>query len=325
MDGKFAVARELIERAQNIILVTHEEPDGDALGSISALKMALERIGKKATAFCSSPIPAVFNFLPQISQIKNRLDLPEADLIVGLDYGSVWRLGLDERYLRQARNFLTFDHHLIDDQLEFRVIESESSSTCELIYRFLKFFQWQINREIASCLLAGIFDDTGGLRYPNTTAQTLKIIGELLLLGAPLQKISQNLGQSKTDLFLGRGLWVRAFEQIQFDRQSGLIFSVIDYQSLSGRENDFRTSGILNFFNAVPGTKAALLLREKSPGCFEGSLRSQPDRGLNVAQIAWAFGGGGHKLAAGFKTKAAVPEIIEKIKNLIACAVDQNN
>lgn len=317
MSQKFIQAKKMIERATGVLLVTHEEPDGDALGSMLALKMTLEKIGKKTTAFCSSSIPAVFNFLPQISQIKNRWDWPAADLIVGLDYGSVWRLGLDEHCLRQAKNFLTFDHHLIDDQLEFRVIESEFSSTCELIYRFLKFFQWQINREIASCLLAGIFDDTGGLRYPNTTAQTLKIIGELLLLGAPLQKISQNLGQSKTDLFLGRDLWVRAFERIQFDRPSGLIFSVIDYQSLSGRENDFRASGILNFFNAVPEAKAALLLMEKSPGCFEGSLRSQPDRGLNVAQIARAFGGGGHKLAAGFRTNVGAEEIIGKIKNFL--------
>ena len=106
------MAQQLIERAQNIVLATHEEPDGDGLGSMLALGGALEKLNKKVNLFCPSPIGGEFRFLPQIERVKNELIFNGVDLIVGLDYGDLKRLGLGGAAELAAFNFLTFDHHL---------------------------------------------------------------------------------------------------------------------------------------------------------------------------------------------------------------------
>lgn len=313
MPPEFALAKNLINRARSILLATHEDPDGDAVGSMLALKMILEKTGKQATTFFPAGISENLNFLPGADKIIQKLPATQTDLTIGLDYGNYKRLTLDQRFLNEQA-FLTIDHHLVGEHIGCRIIEKESSSTAEILYQFFNYLTIEIDQAIATCLLAGIFSDTGGFRFPNTSAQTLKITGELLLKGAPLQKIARLVDAANPDE--SRNLWIQAFGNMEIDIKNGVAFSVITHKNFSALNHDFSSSAIANLLSSAPEIKYAILCMEKEPGQLECSLRSQQDRGVDVAQIAKRFGGGGHRLAAGFKTDEKPEMIINKIKGL---------
>lgn len=313
MTQEFLQAQKMIGRAQNILLATHEEPDSDAVGSVLAIKIGLDKIGKKTVAFSASKIPPCLSFLPQSEQIIHKANLADFDLIVGLDYGSYQRLRLNDGNLASL-NFLTIDHHLVGEHLGLQIVKDNCSSTAEILYELMPHLNIGIDQEIATCLLTGIFSDTGGFRYPNTSARTLKIVGELLLKGAPLQKIAKLAGTCNLPENLDT--WIEAFKNLEIDLKSGLIFSLITPKNPIGRKQDFSGSAIASLLSNAPEIKLALVCVQKQPGQIECSLRSQNDRGVNVAKIAQLFGGGGHRLAAGFQTSAKPEEIINTIKNL---------
>jgi len=313
----FKEAKSLIDAARNILLVTHRDPDGDALGSVLAMKMGLAQMGKKAEIFCRPAISSVYDFLPGIEKIKTELappDLAEVDLVIGLDYGSYERTELNGRL--ENVNFLTIDHHLSGNHLGLRIIH-DFSSVAEIIYHFLKFLDIPINLKIATCLLTGIYDDTGGFRHPNTKASTLEIAGRLLAKGAPLQKIAKLA--KRAELASGLPVWDHIFSFLEIDPANGLIFSLIPHANVLalGLNLKISLSAIAGMLSAAPEARLALLLIERAPGIFEGSLRAQKNRGLNVAQIAEVFGGGGHPLAAGFRSAQKPEEIIRIIKKLL--------
>jgi phosphoesterase RecJ-like protein len=312
MTQQFLQAKKMISQAQNILLAIHENPDSDAIGSLLAMKIGLDKIGKQTTAFSISEIPASTSFLPRQEQIIHQVNLANFDLIIGLDYGAYQRLGLGGENLNSL-NFLTIDHHLVGEHLGFKIIDNKYSSVAEILYEFLPYLNVEVDNEIATCLLAGIYSDTGGFRHPNTTAQTLKIVGELLLKGAPLQKIVK----FSDDCNLTENLetWIEAFKNLKFDLKSGVIFSLVVPKNLTNVRG-FSGSSIASLLSNAPEIKLALLCIQKEPNIIECSLRSQKDRGVNVAKIAQLFGGGGHRLAAGFQTSTKPEEIINTIKNL---------
>lgn len=316
MFNKFTAAKNLIDKSQNILIATHEKPDGDAIGSMLAMKIALDKLGKKIALFCFPATPKEYAFLPQINQIKNEFCLNNVDLIIGLDYGDFARLNLGEKENLSQFNVLTIDHHSVGDHIGVQIIETESSSTCEIIYNFLKFLEIEISPEIATCLLTGIYDDTGGFRHPNTNAKTLEIAGNLLKKGALIQKITSSLAEN--DPKTQTEIWHKIISQLKIDTESEMAYSVLNYKSLSSFANNFKTSNIINILDSIPETKLTLLLTETEPGKIDGSLRCKKDSHINVAKIAKSFGGGGHKLAAGFAiTGISSEEIINQIKDLL--------
>jgi phosphoesterase RecJ-like protein len=314
MKSSFVQAQKIILPAKNILLATHENPDSDAIGSLLAMKIGLEKIGKNALAFCKEKIPACLNFLPHAGEITYQIKPDNFDLAIGLDYGDTKRLAIGD-YSLNKNNFLTIDHHLVGDYQGVIIVNSNRSSTAEIIFELFLFLNIGIDQEIATCLLTGIYSDTGGFRYSNTSAQTLKTAGELMLKGAPLSKIVRLAGAS--DLPENVGFWIQAFKNVQIDLETGVIFSVVTYENLDRLKQTFSNSDIANLFSNVPEAKFALLCAEKEPGLLECSLRSQPGRGVNVAAIAKLFGGGGHRLAAGFETTVKPEELVGTIKNLL--------
>ena len=311
----FSKAKDLILNARNILLAAHEEPDADGLGSLLAFQIILNNLGKTVQSFCSSPIPHYLRFLPDWRQIKNTIDCQKIDLVIGLDYGNLARLKINEDILQNIP-LITFDHHLPDNQQGLLIVNSNASSTAEIIFHFLDFLGAAIDKFTASCLLAGVYEDTGGFRHANTSKTALKIASQLMEAGAPLGKIAKHIAQpSPSNIFQS---WAVGFDQIILEEESGFAYSIIPYQNLikfPGETENF--SGFINLVCAAPEVKLALLLLEKKLNCWSGNLRTQKDRGINVARIARTLGGGGHKLAAGFQTNAQPKEIIEKIRILL--------
>ncbi len=316
----FFAAKKQIDSAQNIALSTHENPDLDGLGSLLALESVLRNLGKNTYAFSANPVPEALKFLPH-QPIINNLNPEKIDLIIGLDYGSPARLEILKTYPKIQAEDLTFDHHAIGEHLGLKIVDGNISSTAEIIYNFINFLGQPINNEIACCLLAGIMSDTDGFRHINTSAQTLKTAGELMLKGASLQKISRavnNLNNMDKKL---AGL-TDIFKKIQIVAEANLVFVVIDHKLFTSSLTGLEKIDVVNILSAIPEAKIAATLTEKIPGLFDVSLRSQQDRGVNVAQIAQSFGGGGHRLAAGFHSDRTSEEIIEKIEKLLLAAAE---
>lgn len=305
----------MIRRAKKILLATHEGPDGDALGAMLAMKAGLEKLGKEVVAFCRPSVPSEFRFLPGAGETKKKPDLDKVDLVIGLDYGSFNRLGLDEKILDQVP-LLTIDHHQIDGQKGFLIMDSECSSTCEIIYDFFNYLGVKLDSAMATCFLTGIYDDTGGFRHPNTSARTLKIVADLLSRGALLQKIVTFT--SKTDFKNRMSSLNKALSRLSVDDEAGIVYSLVNFDEVSAIEKEFDTAGIANILNSIPDVNLAVLLIESEPGIIDVRLRTRHGRGVDVAKIAREFGGGGHKLAAGFQAGSSPEEILLKLKEFIS-------
>lgn len=328
----FFKAKELILGAKSIFLATHREPDADAIGSMLALGAGLEEFGKKVFIYVPAALPASFDFLlhgralNQLSRSHTNLGvgarrfvftndaahLAASDLMVAADYGDFKRLGLPEDVCA-AKPLISFDHHILGGQRGLLLVDEAASSSCEIIYDFLRFLDVRINGFAATCLLTGIFGDTGGFRHASTSAKVLRIASELLLLGAAYGKIIKNL--KFIDFEGALPAWLLGMEKAVFDKLSGLVYAYISRRDFSEEEGCLeKFSGFSQILSTVPGAKLAVLLIEREPGLIQGSVRSQLGRGVDAAAIARLFGGGGIKLAAGFQTNESAEAVVEKIK-----------
>lgn len=316
MEQLFREIKRTIDGAKNILLVSHEYPDGDALGSMLALKIALNNLDKQADAFSVYQIPPSFKFLPHIGEIKKKIETVY-DLIFGVDYGDFDRLETIVSGACLVPPSITFDHHPLANQTgHFKIIDPDFSSTCEIVYQFLTVNSLKIDKEIATCLLTGIFTDTWSFRHPNTTSQTLKIVGELLLKGALVNKVAKLTSQN--NIGAKSKLWARALSNMNSSQEFGFVSCFLSHQDLvECQATPEDISGLSSLFCSATGAKFSLLLTEVAPEEIEGSLRSGPEQGVAVDEIAKKFGGGGHKLSAGFKFQGKPEAVLKKIKNLI--------
>jgi len=317
MNEKFIAAKKLIDKTERILLVSHVNPDGDALGSMLALKLCFDNLGKQADVFCAAKIPENLKFLPGAKGIKNAVDA-EYDLIFGVDYGARDHLEAVSTKADLSLPKITFDHHPFDGQVgDLMIIDDKFSSTCEIVFRFLEANELKVNKEIAVCLLTGILADTWSFRHPNTTAQTLQAVSQLLKTGVSLNKIGKHLNQSNVS---GKSLvWGQALAKIKLD-QSGFIYCSLGLDDLRECQTtkDDLLSGLSSTLCMVPEAKFALVLVEAEPGLLKGSLRALPGQGIDVSKLAKSFGGGGHALSSGFRVKGRqAEEILETIRELI--------
>lgn len=304
---EFADAKKLIDSHQNILLLSHEYTDGDDLGSILALGAVLARRGKNMCLAAKGGIPDNLLFMP--GQADVQADLPadfreKYDLLITVGCGSLARAGFPD-LAGWGKPILNIDHHH-DTQLfgTVNVWDETRAANCELVYLMLREWEEAIDKFIALNILTGLFTDTGGFRHSNVTALTLEIAADLLRRGAKLDLVSR-FTVSQKDLPKLRA-WSAALEHARIDRERQIVYTVITEQDLEkaqAKEEDLE--GVVELLNTIPDAKFSMLLKQRGDE-VKGSLRSEPHKGVDVSQIARAFGGGGHKLAAGFKFKGKI-------------------
>lgn len=301
---KFEQAFYKIQKAHNILLITHQRPDGDGISSLCLMMELAKYFKKQYTAFCSDAFNSdAFSFLPNAESITQSIALSEIknfDLIITLDCGSLQRTGLAEELENKKLNqfIIEFDHHPKADNysdLEIRI--SEASSTTEILYNFLKINKIEITKNIANCILTGILTDTSNFLHPNTSEQTISIASEMLMHGAYLPKIIKNTLYNKN--LSDMKLWGQALNNLEVNKKYNFAFSVLtlkDTQTVN--VNDDIYNAITGFLSNLRGIKAVLFLREEK-GKIKGSLRSI-HQDVNVSKLAEFLGGGGHVKASGF-------------------------
>lgn len=317
-------AVDLLKSSNDILILTHKNPDGDAVGSVLGLAQALENMGKNIVCFSKDAIPKIFDFLPGFSAIKNKTIPARYDLIILLDCAFFSRTGLDDigEAVSSFGNLLIIDHHPKEEtECDKRkncvsVNDSKASSTAVLVYDLLKTMDINITKNIANCLLTGIFTDTGGFQHSNTDPRSLAAAAELMKKGSRVDKIAKNMFNSKTVPAIR--LWGMALNRIETSPRTNMAVSYIskkDIADLGAKEEDL--AGLVNLINTVSDAKFSLLLTESENNKIRGSLRSEEYKGIDVSRIARSLGGGGHRLASGFELEGDLENSIAKINEMI--------
>lgn len=295
---------------RRVLLVSHEQADGDAFGSLLAFRSILLQLGIEVVGLTPGSDPAHVDFLEGSTALVTRADeihLETFDAVVMFDCGDVRRTHLAERlgYLGSERPFVAvIDHH--PTKIEFRgrsivdqaLIERSASSTCELVYRYAVANAVTISPAMANALLTGIVTDTGGFTNGATTHESMEVAGDLLKRGANLRRIVNATVRSKTVGILQ--LWGRALSRLEIDQETGVVSTALTQRDFSDcGVDDSAAEGIASFLNALGEGQMAVVLRERPNGMVKGSLRTKrPD--VDVAAKAAEHGGGGHRRAAGF-------------------------
>ena len=316
---------EAIGANERFLVTTHENPDGDALGSLLAAKLALDSLGKNTVMYLGgrAPLPAEYGFLPLEGLTRAVPDDAGTRVMLALDCANASRLGPDAERLLQAQVVLNVDHH--HDNTSFgtvNLIVSDASSTGEVLYDLLEVLGVEITPEIAEALYIAIVTDTGRFQYTNTTPKAHRLAADLLERGADVHKVFQGVYESVQ--FAKLKLLARALERAQVYEGGRVVVSPLlrtDFADVGAAEP--YSEGIIDFLRAVEGADMAVLIREPpGPGrpARRISLRSSADE-LDVSAIARASGdGGGHRQAAGFSSELSIEKITEFVRKEFAAA-----
>ena len=310
METEFAKAKSLFETAQNILLTMHEGMDGDDGGSILALLHFLESQHKRVVAVVKNGVPEALSFLPGSQKILENLPETQFDLLVTFGCASTARTGL-EKILSLDAPTINFDHH--PDNAFFgavNLVDKAKSSVAELVYDFFKFCTWPISQEVATCLLTGIITDTGRFMHANTQSSTLHAASDLMSKGARTTKINKHTFKNKKPAVLKA--WAKAMENSRYDSKNKIITSAITEEDLFalGSLPKSAFEGFVETLNTIPEAKLALFIRQEG-SVIKGSLRSDTHKNVDVSKVAKLFGGGGHKLAAGFSLPGKISKDTE--------------
>lgn len=314
--GSFAKFKEIIADHTDFLLICHERPDGDSIGSMLALGEILESYGKRVCLVSKDPVPPVFAFLPGAHKIKNDFLIGNYETIILLDNGDFRRTGFSDRLSKvnpHSIHIVNIDHHPKNDVWKVAAVnyvDPNVSSTCELVYQLVSGLGLEISPSVATALLTGIFTDTGGFQHPNTSRDVLTISSELLNKGAKLRTISSNIANNHSVEMLK--LWGIALSRLTLDAELGLAYSILTQQDIKNAgASEHEVSGLVNIINAIPESRVALLLYETSDGKVKGSLRTESEA-VDVGRIAAMLNGGGHKKASGFSIQGRLEQVNDK-------------
>jgi phosphoesterase RecJ-like protein len=306
-----------LRAADKLFLTTHENPDGDALGSLRAMQIILQQLGKDSVMFMARdefPLPREYRHMPFDDVLEEPPGDLEERLVVFLDCGNMDRMPVD--FLRTAGvRIVNIDHH--HDNTRFghvNLVVGDASSTAEIVYSLARELEIEITLPLAEALYIALVTDTGKFMFENTTPAAHRMAAELIAVGVQPQVIHQRLYEGLP--FSRIQLLARALAKVQrFDGGAITLTHLTrdDFAHSDADESD--SEGIVDHMRQVEGTLVACLVREliTDGDRRKVSLRATDNR-IDVSQIAREFGGGGHRQAAGFTTDRDLPELIERLR-----------
>ena len=298
-------------------------PDGDAYGSTLGLALCLRAMGKDVQVVNADGLSPLFEFLPGSKGLTATLPgAPEPDrLIIAVDCADQKRLGaVFDQWQRPPD--VNIDHHISNPgYAKLNLVDAESPATAQVLYEIISALKWPLTPEIAANLYVGIMTDTGNFRYRQTTAHTFEVAAKLVAAGADPTDLAEACYQSfraERLLLISRGLQghpLRNHNRVAW-------FSLTpEMYARSGAIPD-ETEGLIEYFQAVKTVEVAFLLEALPDGLTRASMRSRGK--VDVQRICQEFGGGGHRLAAGLRTKLDPATLEKKLLELIAKQLPEN-
>ena len=299
-----------INKAENIVILTHESPDGDAIGSSLAVKLIANTLGKQADVIMTE-YSRLFDFLPEIDNVKTESDIKEYDLAISVDCASLARLD-NREYFENAKKTIVIDHHGSNNMFgDINFVNPVSPACCEVLAGIAMYFEIPITKEIGSCIIAGIITDTGGFRHQGVTSETFEFTAELIRAGVDISEIYNRVLKTKTrpNFELSR----KVIDRLEMIEDEKITFSYItkaDEEEVGAKPGDHE--GLVDIGLEIENVKISIFVRENDLKTgFKVSMRAKGD--INVSDVCMVFGGGGHKKAAGAFIQGDLQTVKDKI------------
>ena len=309
---------EEIDKANSIVILTHENPDGDAIGSSLAMYNALKMYGKNPDII----IPAyskIFDFLPGIENVKKESDIEEYDLAISLDCPTIKMLNGFSKYFENAKSKVVIDHHGSNSMFgDFNYVNPDAPACAQLLIIMFEYFKFEITKEIGTCIITGIITDTGGFAYSGVTAETFEFAASLLNKGVKISDVYKRVMQTSTKPQFE--LTRIALNRLEFYENGKISFTYItleDEKKANAGTGDYE--GIVEQGRNVEGVEVSIFIRQTEKG-YKMSTRS--NNYVNVSDFCSIFGGGGHIRAAGASFATGTLEeikeqVLEQLKRYI--------
>ncbi len=305
--------REMVQKAKSILIITHENPDGDAVGSSLGFMHGLLKLEKNVDVYIPR-VNKMFSFLPGFDLIKNELpDDASYDLCVALDSSDLERLAEGRKWFEKIENTIVIDHHITNQNFgDANYVNAVASSTCQNIIVVLAAMEVAINKDMATCIYTGMLTDTGGFRH-NVQSETFEFAGMMMEAGVNIAEIYRNVFDLTTEArtrLLGRAL--SRLEILENGKVAFTYVTVEDWNEFENQDGDHEN--IVNYGRNIEGVEVSIMLREKD-GQYKVSLRSNDY--VDVSIIASKYAGGGHLRASGF----SVPGPLEQAKETVLAEI----
>jgi phosphoesterase RecJ-like protein len=309
-----------LKNSKNVLLATHTNPDGDAIGSLIALRLCLDAMNKQSTLYNESPIPAVYRFLPSVNEVVKSIDKTASyDTAVVLDCGDLDRIGKEAETVCRLPVIINIDHHSTNKRFgHLQRVDTDACATAEIIYHMIKGIGVPITKPIATAIYTGILTDTGSFRFSNTNRSAFFICEKMVACGVNPYHIAQHVYGTYS---LGRiKLLNLALDTIEISKNNKLSMMTLTqemFDETGTQPHD--ADGLINYAKGIEGVKIAVLIQEHTDGKMSArtsnqyhvSLRS--DGTVDVGTIAASFGGGGHFSAAGFNIDSTLSDLKDRI------------
>ena len=304
---------EEIKKAETILVLAHENPDGDAIGSCLAMKSALKQLGKNADVIIRE-FPRVFDFLPGREDVKTDSDIKEYDLVISLDCADFKRL-VGNEYFEKAKQTIVIDHHGSNKMYgDINFVNPVAPACCQILIGMFQYFGLDIDKELGTCILTGIITDTGGFRHSGITPETFEFTAELLQKGINVSNIYKRVLQTKTKANFE--LMKRVMDRMEFFEDGKVSFTYItnkDLDDVNALPGDHE--GLVEIGRDVEGVEVSIFVRQRedNENAFKISMRSNDY--VNVSDVCLMFGGGGHEKAAGASILGDLDSVKQKVFN----------
>lgn len=309
---------EVIRRNSSFLLVTHEGPDGDAVGSSLAMASFLRRIGKDVTVYYQDPVPDLYRFLPCSDSVVSRIPDKHFDVACVLDIGERKRAGEEFCNFTRVTTTINLDHHLSCEKFaDHNLIDIEAAATGILVYRIAKAFDFTFDLETAICIYVAVITDTGSFHYSNANNEAFSVAGEMIGCGVNswdvAEKLYENQPQKRLELL---ALCLPTLEVFKEGMAASVTVTLDMYKSTGAAAE--LTDGFVNYPRSISGVEVAIFFRQLEEKKFKVGFRSKGK--VNVAAFSSTLGGGGHHNAAGCsltgtldEVKAIVYKIVEDV------------
>lgn len=301
---------EEIKKANSIVILTHESPDGDAIGSSLGMHMALKSIGKNSDVILTE-FPRTFNFLPGAKDVKQESDIKNYDLAITVDCADLKRVMANE-YFENAKKTIVIDHHGSNTMYgDINFVNPVSPACCEILAGMFEYFDINIDTEIGTCILTGIITDTGGFKYSSVTPETFEFTADLLRKGINVSEIYERVLETKTKANFE--LLKRSMDRLELLENGKVAFTYItkkDEEEVNAETGDHE--GIVEEGRSIEGVEVSVFIRQRDDeNVYKISMRSTGN--INVSDICFLFGGGGHPKAAGALIQGTVEQVKEQV------------
>ncbi len=302
---------DILREKDNILILTHANPDGDTLGSGFALCRALMKIGKICAVINADDIPKKYNYLfDDIVEIKFK-----PDYVVAVDVATVNLLGgLEEQY----KIDMCIDHHSTNTEYANLLLLEDVPAACQIMYEVVLALGAEVDKKIADCLYTGLTTDTGCFRYDSTTAQTYRVAADLIDAGADNGRINRIMFETKSKTYAR--LERLAIESMRFyEHERVAVITVTQEMFQLTGSNAQETEGLAPLTRQIEGVEIGITIQERPDGTCKASIRTFES--VNAAELASCFGGGGHAQAAGCRFDCDVKEarrlLVDKCREML--------